>query len=231
VISSQTAAASAATLARGLVQTARIRDRGHLPHWELPAGTYFVTFRLAGSLPAHVLEALRQELKADTEINVHTKSAKRRSRAQEIEKLLDSGIGPKHLLRPEIAELVARSLNAFDGTRYELFAWCVMPNHVHAVFCPFGEWDLVRVMHGWKSYTAHEIGRKFGIREPFWQREYYDRLIRDGDEFRRAVEYVARNPEKAGLTDWRWVGVSSSAGVSPASYDRERAKDRNQRRI
>ena len=203
------------------MQTARIRDRGHLPHWEIPSGTYFVTFRLAGSLPAQVLDELRKERKANSDRNICRQSEKRKSRVTQIEKLLDSGLGPKHFLRPEIAQIVARSLSLFDTTRYELFAWCVMPNHVHAVFRPLGEWDLVRVMHGWKSYTAHEIGRKFRIREPFWQREYYDRLIRDGDEFRRAVEYVARNPEKAGLTDWRWVGVSSSAGV-PAGILRPR---------
>jgi REP element-mobilizing transposase RayT len=210
----------------GFVQTAQIRDRGRLPHWDVPEGTYFVTFRLAGSLPAHALEALRQELKLSSEEKAHPQSAKQTTRAAEIEKLLDSGLGPKHLLRPEIAEESAQTLQAFDGVRYEVSAWCVMPNHVHVVFCPLGDWDLARVVHSWKSFTAHEIDRKFGIPAPFWHREYYDHLIRDGEEFRRAVDYVVRNPEKAGLTGWRWFGASSSAGVSPASYDLGRATAR-----
>ena len=189
------------------MQTAQIRNRGRLPHWEIPGATYFVTFRLAGSLPAHVLEALRQELKFTSATNAEMLSQKQETRAHEIEKLLDSGLGPKHFLRPEIAEEVAQTLQAFDGIRYEVSAWCVMPNHVHAVFGPLREWDLARVLHSWKSFTAHEINRKFGIPEPLWHREYYDHLIRDGEEFRRAVEYVAKNPEKAGLHHWRWVGV------------------------
>ena len=187
------------------MQTAKIRDRGHLPHWEIPKGVYFVTFRLAGSLPAHVLDQLRAKLKE----NQLDQGAKRKGvakfPAKEIERLLDSGLGPKHLLRAEIADAVERALRAFDGARYELFAWCIMPNHAHVVFRPIGDWDLAKVMHSWKSFTTREAQRKFGLRGAFWQREYYDRLIRDCEEFRRAVRYVVANPSKAGLEGWRWV--------------------------
>ncbi len=121
------------------MQTAQIRDRGHLPHWEIPKGVYFVTFRLAGSLPAHVLDELRAKLNE----NQLDQSAKRKGvakfPAKEIERLLDSGLGPKHLLRAEIADAVERALRAFDGVRYELFAWCIMPNHAHVVFRPIGD--------------------------------------------------------------------------------------------
>ena len=85
-----------------------------------------------------------------------------------------------------------------------------MPNHVHVVFQPLGEWELARILHSWKSFTAHRVLREFGIRGTFWQREYYDHLIRDGEQFSRAVKYVVENPRRAGLEGWRWVGVAPS---------------------
>jgi len=122
--------------------------------------------------------------------------------------MLDAGHGPKHLARPEIAGMIASSLRAFDGTRYKLFAWCVMPNHVHVVFRPFADLSLAGILHSWKSFTARTAQRKFGLCGSFWQREYYDHLIRDEEQFLRAVRYVAENPAKSGLVDWRWVEVA-----------------------
>jgi REP element-mobilizing transposase RayT len=181
-----------------------IRNRGHLPHWESDGATYFVTFRLAGSLPQKLLQELREEIRASDLQSIAT----RKIRAKAIEKMLDAGHGPKHLATPEIANLVATSLRAFDGIRYKLFAWCVMPNHVHVVFQPFGENDLAGILHSWKSFTAREAQRKFGLRGSFWQREYYDHLVRNERQFRRAVRYVVENPAMAGLRDWRWVELA-----------------------
>ena len=110
--------------------------------------------------------------------------------------------------RPEIADAVAGALRAFDGVRYRLFAWCVMPNHVHVVFQPSQGSGLAEILHSWKSFTAREAQRKFGIRGAFWQREYYDHLIRDEEQFFRAVKYVAENPVRAGLEGWKWVEVA-----------------------
>ena len=169
---------------------------------------YFVTFRLAGSLPEFVLEELRAKMRAENLKNKIRDARVKKFPAKEIEKILDSGHGPKHLARAEIADLVERAIRAFDGVRYKLFAWCLMPNHVHVVFQPLGEWDLARIMHSWKSFTAREVQRKFGIRGSFWRKEYYDHLIRDGEQLSRAIRYVVDNPIKAGLDGWRWVGVA-----------------------
>ena len=182
----------------------RIRNRGHLPHWESDNATYFATFRLAGSLPQKLLQELREEIHPEHLRNAET----RKLRAKAIEKILDAGHGPKHLSSPGIANLLAATLRAFDGTRYKLFAWCVMPNHVHVVFQPFGPNGLADILHSWKSFTAREAQRKFGLRGSFWQREYYDHLIRDERQFLRAVRYVAENPARSGLVDWTWVEVA-----------------------
>jgi REP element-mobilizing transposase RayT len=178
-----------------------IRSRGHLPHWEADQAVYFVTFRLADSLPKSLLSHLKLELARDP---------KARSRkAREVERLLESNHGACHLKNPVIADLVAEALKKCDGVRYRLFAWCVMPNHVHVVFQPTSSFRLQDILHSWKSYTAKEankILKRSG--KDFWQREYFDHLIRDEEQLDRAIHYTAENPTKAGMMGWRWVYVA-----------------------
>jgi REP element-mobilizing transposase RayT len=190
----------------------KIRERGRLPHWEREGGTYFATFRLADYLPRTVLVKMRERHRV---LEAAKRSGLKLLPAQEvllaqyssarIEQYLDNGQGACHLRDPRIAELVANALHFWDGKRYRLMAWCVMPNHVHVVFRSLPGQDLASLLRSWKSYTARMANRILGRTGEFWQREYYDRLIRDGNELGRAVEYVVRNPERAGLTGWGWV--------------------------
>ena len=85
-----------------------------------------------------------------------------------------------------------------------------MPNHVHVVVQPLGAHQLARIVHSWKSFTAHGANRLFSVQGAFWEREYYDHLIRDERDFRHALEYVAGNPLKANLPDWPWVEVNAA---------------------
>ena len=184
------------------------RFRGYLPHVEGARRVYFVTFRLADSLPREVLDELREERRLRRiETPAAGDIAKRLSdsTAKKVERMLDRGSGACHLRQPEIGKMVASAICRFDGERYQLHAWCVMPNHVHAVVEPMGAWKLARILHAWKSFTAHKANAILRNGGEFWQREYYDRMLRNGREFLRAVEYVAKNPEKAGLRDWPWV--------------------------
>jgi len=119
-----------------------LRCRGYLPHLESLNSTYFLTFRLAGSVPREVIESWKFERK---EIS---KRAKRQSRphseyeqerlkylfSARIEKYLDRLHGECWLKNPVIAQMVVDALKYFEGTRYHLHAWCVMPNHLHVVF-------------------------------------------------------------------------------------------------
>jgi REP element-mobilizing transposase RayT len=159
-----------------------------------------VTFRLADSLPKEVLVRIGEKVQKHTE--------RRNRKSKELEDYLDSGTGSCALKLTGIADIVARTLTQFDGVRYRLLAWCVMPNHVHVVVQPFGTSGLERILHGWKSYSAQMINRKLKRKGIFWQREYYDRLIRDGDELGRAIVYTAENPMKAKLREWKWVYVA-----------------------
>jgi REP element-mobilizing transposase RayT len=200
-----------------MVETSRIRSRGHLPHWESPNGVYFVTFRLANSLPKSVLLRIKAQDAKETQSSASSTLDQRFSfvrhrkggLARAIEESLDRGDGVCHLATPELAQCVAKAMKHFEGVRYKLFAWCVMPNHLHAVLQPVGKHDLAGIMHSWKSFTARISQRRFGLRGRIWQREYYDRLIRDERQFWRAVRYVFENPRRAGLENWPWVGFSA----------------------
>ena len=197
-----------------------IRNRGHLPHWEVERSTYFVTFRLADSLPNEVL----QKLRFDREDIPSTAAQKGRNiseseqhrllelQTDRIEQSLDAGAGACWLRKETIAALVANSLRQFDGTRHRLFAWAIMPNHVHVVFQTLGEFALPGVLHSWKSFSAKEGNKPLHRSGEFWQREYYDRLVRDEVEFFRLVQYVVDNPKRAGLRNWLWVWQMKNVG-------------------
>ncbi|MBV8547071.1 MAG: transposase [Acidobacteria bacterium] len=118
---------------------------------------------------------------------------------------LHVGRGKCHLRNTALADAIVENLHHFEGTRYSLYAWCVMPNHVHVVFRPFEGDSLERILHSWKSFTSHRASGIVGTRT-LWAREYYDRMIRDERHFFDAVAYVRHNPIKAGLAGWRWVG-------------------------
>ena len=90
-----------------------------------------------------------------------------------------------------------------------------MPNHVHAVFQAAAGYRLDQILHSWKSFSASEINRRLGRAGAVWQREYYDHLIRDGEQLRRAVCYTVENPVKAGLEDWPFVYMSDEVFGGP----------------
>jgi REP element-mobilizing transposase RayT len=177
---------------------------------------------LVDSLPQSVLEPIefeRRDLVETAEQQKRELTAVEQGRLDElsperIEQYLDSGQGLCYLAQPEIADLVAGALQHFDGVRYQLLAWCVMPNHVHVVFQPAPEYELPGILHSWKSFTAKHANKVLKKGGEFWQREYYDHLARDEQDLDRIVRYVMENPARAGLKDWKWVWCSP--GLRPA---------------
>ena len=129
----------------------------------------------------------------------------KRLRVQRFEHLLDRGSGACPLRIPAVADMVAQALEHFDNERYRLAAWCIMPNHVHVAAEITPDYGLAEVIHSWKSFTAKAANKVLGASGPFWQREYFDRLVRNRSHLRRIVSYIVRNPEKARLGDWRWL--------------------------
>ena len=125
-----------------------------------------------------------------------------------IEEYLDVGHGGCWLRQPEIAALVEGALRHFDGERYRLLAWCLMPNHVHALLETRAGFPLGDILHSWKSFTSSRANQLVGRRGEFWQREYLDRYVRHAEHFAAVIAYIEENPVKARLarvkTEWPW---------------------------
>jgi REP element-mobilizing transposase RayT len=136
-------------------------------------------------------------------------------RRKRIEAYLDRGAGSAFMNNPLIANEVQNALLFFDGTRYRLQAWVVMPNHVHALLTPFAGWELGDILHSWKSYTANECNKLLGRSDDFWQTETFDRYIRNEKHYYNAIRYIENNPVKAGLVrkaeDWPWSSARRRA--------------------
>ena len=183
------------------ISDVQIRSRGRLPHWQVDNAAYFVTFRLRDSLPREVARELFLERERMLRACTTTTERARLDIAFSVrlDRELDRGRG-SCVLR-EHGEIVANALRYFDRVRYELHAWCVMPNHVHVLLHVERGADLPNIVHSWKSYTAHRIDR--GV---IWQREYFDRVIRSVPELNDTRQYIRANPAKAGLMHWPWVG-------------------------
>jgi REP element-mobilizing transposase RayT len=192
------------------------RQGAYLPHWSQESATYFVTFRLADSLPAAVLDGWRAERRqrtctaTDDGLTPVDEQRLLALFADRIERHLDAGHGACCLGRGGAARIVADALQHFDGERYRLWAWCVMPNHVHVVVEPAEGHALPQLQHTWKSYTAKAINAHLGRSGTLRQPEYFDHLVRSLESFERFVRYVYSNPEAAGLVDWPWRGVHPS---------------------
>jgi len=174
------------------------RNRGYLPHLNEAGAVQHIVLRLADALPPDCVQ------------DRIWSSAKARLLA--LDGLLDQGFGGRHLSDPVIADLVQRALLFFDGQRYHLQAWCVMPTHVHVLMLQESGVALGKVVHGWKSFTALKANARLYRSGPFWAREYFDRAMRDERHAETAFNYIEANPVKAGLCatpeDWLW----SSAG-------------------
>jgi len=195
------------------------RKGANLPHWTQEGATYSVTFRLADSLPSSVVEAWhreRQEIVDRAEAQGRSltyieRKELNRLYSDRVDAQLSAGHGECHMRDERIAQLIRNALLHFDRDRYELLAWCVMPNHVHAVLKPIGEHELPQILQAWKSYTAKQANAILDRTGTFWQSEYYDHLIRDEEDFHRSVQYVLDNPSRAALEGWRWVGCGKDS--------------------
>jgi REP element-mobilizing transposase RayT len=190
----------------------------YLPHWTKKGAIYAVTFRLADAMPKEMVDAWRAERDAivegarqlGREVTEEERHRLRELREERVEKYLDAGHGECLMKLPQVAGIVAEALRCFDGSRYHLLAWCLMPNHVHAVVQPLEGFELPRIMHSWKSWAAKEINRLLGRTGVIWHAEYYDHLIRDEDELQRHVKYASENAARAGITNWKWRGVNEA---------------------
>jgi REP element-mobilizing transposase RayT len=179
----------------------------HLPHWRQDGATYFVTFRLADSLPQSKLDEM-DWLRKDWELRhprPHTKAVwdeLTREVNKCVECWLDQGMGSCVLRQPSLASWVTSALDRFNDDWYELDCYTVMPNHVHVIVRPLAPeiHPLESILGSWKKYSSRRINLALNRVGELWQDEAFDRIIRNEEHLWRAIQYIGRNPGRAGLT-------------------------------
>jgi type I restriction enzyme R subunit len=199
------------------------KHRRNLPHWQQGEAWMFVTWRLGDSLPKAKLDQWKEERviwlshhpepwdeKTETEYHARFSS--------QIDEWLDQGSGSCVLKDPANAGIVADALRHFDGERYEIVSFVVMPNHVHVLFRPLGSHRIGDIVKTWKGFTAREINKRMGKTGTLWQEEYWDRLIRNERHFFKVAEYVRKNPVKAKLLDGQFILEGGFSNPPQASH-------------
>ena len=187
-----------------------------LPHWYQPGVTYFITFRTADSIPTdvatnwhrrrdewlkrHQVDPSKNNWRADFQKLTKDKRLEfYESFSREFLEYLDQGHGECVLKKPEFAQIVADSLRHFDGQRYHLGDFVVMPNHVHLLTCLIGETEVQSQCYSWKKYTATQINLRLKRHGRFWQADSFDHLVRSPEQFEAIQRYIADNPPQARL--------------------------------
>ena len=189
----------------------------NLPHFDNLTVIQHVTFHLSDSLPKSALEQLEQDICSLPEVKQSEERKKR------LNALIDAGYGSCILRLPKLAAMAENSILFFDGKHYHLFAWVVMPNHIHVLFQQLNGWTHKQIVGTWRRHMAQEIYTYFINKaelsppedgcdpqypHPVWHRDYWDRYIRNEAHFLQVINYIHRNPVKAKLVrkpeDWQW---------------------------
>jgi putative transposase len=185
------------------------------PHWSQAGAVVFITFRTRDSIPREVVERWDREKRewlrdrgkdngAHWSVIVPTLSEGERAEFNKTfnrcrEAFLDSCHGRCLLRRPELSKIVAASLLHFDGARYRMGDFVVMPNHVH-LLAVFPTEDAMREQcDSWLHYTAVQINRAIREKGKLWQQEPFDHLVRSAEQYEYLRQYIANNPQTARL--------------------------------
>jgi putative transposase len=196
-----------------------------LPHWSQAGTLCFITWRTWDSIPEQVLQTwiadrdawLRDQGIDPTSVDWQTKLARLDPKVVREFKLkisdrwndhLDSCHGSCVLRNPELSQIVDASLRHFDGQRYDLTDWVIMPNHVHLLAAFPDEEEMLLRCESWKHFTATRINRALRRKGRFWQSDGFDHLIRSVEQFEYLRGYIAENPVSARLRPGEFIHVS-----------------------
>lgn len=184
-----------------------INSSGLLPHWNQRGKMQFVTFRLIDSLPQTKLRELldmKQHFLANNPLpwskEVEIKYWKLISPFES--KLPDNGYGNCILKAPSVRKIVADSLRYWDGRKYDLVAFVIMPNHIHLLILLHEEYTIESIIHSIKSFTSNEINIMTTHSGPIWMKEYFDRIIRSGLHLKSCINYILENPKHLRTEDF-----------------------------
>jgi len=199
-----------------------IQDRMR-PHWDQAGAIVYITARTDDSIPRKVLQLWDREKnewlkKLATRLGIPPPRGRywkdilkdlddqhRRDFLEHFNRLLDMELDTCHgacwLKKPEFAQIVADSLLHFDGVRYRMGDFVIMPNHLH-LLAAFGTPGAMKSqVDSWLHWTATQINRRTGIRGHFWQQEPFDHLVRSVEQYEYLRNYIRDNPKKAGLRE------------------------------
>ena len=179
-------------------------SRGYLPHFDAPGQIQALTFRLADSVPKHVIASWKAELSGGRPLPPKAELELRRR----ITRYEDAGHGMCLLRDPRRAAAVQACLLHADGEQYRLMEWCIMPNHVHVMIGTLEGWPLGGIVRAWKTFSSKRINESLGRTGSVWALDYHDRYIRDQEHYENSRAYIRENPVKAGLCsrpgEWHW---------------------------
>ena len=184
--------------------------RTQLPHWEVEAGYYFITIRCANSLPRAVTERIKevQESLATIEPSDEACLLLQRRYFQTIEKYADTHQGFCPFRTDRCARVVMQSFEELSTVGWHIQHYAIMPNHVHLLLqTELGSADMQPVLTRWKGATSHAANHPLQRSGAFWQRDWFDRVIRSEAELERIKNYIQQNPVKAGLCQ-NWQAYS-----------------------
>ena len=190
------------------------------PHWSQAGAVVFITFRTADSIPQEVLHRWEREKnewiirntesqppwrdalpKLTPELRNRFKQQFERCR----EDFLDACHGACVLRQSHLAKIVADSLLYFDGERFRMGDFVVMPNHVHLLVSFASEASMVEQCDSWLHFTARQINLKLGQKGKFWQQEPFDHLVRSPEQYEYLRGYIRENGSKAGLREGEYL--------------------------
>jgi len=187
-----------------------------LPHWTQPGTICFITFRTYDSMPAQLIERWHAERgewlrrhgidppfdnlsERLNQTNPSLGGSFARIFSKRWHDKLDECHGDCVLRESALAKFVADSLLHFDGERYIITDFVVMPNHVHLLAAFVSEDGMLAQCDSWKHYTARQINLKRGTKGRFWQQDGFDHLVRTIEHFDAFRRYIAANPKKSNL--------------------------------
>ena len=198
-------------------------EQGGKPHWSQTGAIVFGTFRTLDSIPIEVLDRWEREkqewivralcrspLAKQADLTMHwsrlltlladedrEKFNKHFERCRESK--LDECHGACVLKNPVLSKIVADSLMHFDGDRYRMGDFVIMPNHVHLLAAFNSPETMRKQFASWLRFTAREINQCLNSNRHFWQQEPFDHLVRSPEQYQHLRNYIKCNPEKAGL--------------------------------
>ena len=193
-----------------------------LPHWNQANRIYFITFRLADSIAQEKLKQWAEELEIWRTNQPNPESEKTRSEQsrryrRKQQEWLDKGHGACILRSPDLSGIVEKTLQHFDGERYHLGDYVIMPNHVHVIVEPIIGYTLPQIMKSWKRYSALEINTALGTKGSIWMDESFDHIIRREFFFLKFQGYIKDNPKKARLASSSFRLGRGTLRLNPSS--------------